>query len=131
MRKGTVPLLVSALALVVLLLPGCGASSDNTSTTTPGTPGSSAVETGDAGEQSGETETITMAEYDQIQEGMSYEQAVEITGGPGKLLKEVTKSDGSTITRIYYWKGNGGAASQAELSFEDGKLVYRLQSGLQ
>ena len=122
---------VLSLVLALAVLPGCGDSSDSA---VPDSTDTIETQPEDAEESSfplGETEIITKAEYDQIVEGMTYEEAVAIIGGEGILLKEAEKSDGSTTTLIYYWKGNGGAASQAELSFQDGKLIYRLQSGLQ
>lgn len=132
-RASTLVCFLAFVGLVVALavLPGCGDSSDSVMPDTTDTIDSHPEDAEESSSPLGDTEIITKAEYDQIVEGMTYEESVEIIGGEGKLLKEAERSDGSTTTLIYYWKGNGGAASQAELSFEDGKLIYRLQSGLQ
>jgi hypothetical protein len=72
-----------------------------------------------------ETETITMAEYNQLEIGMSYDEAVEIIGGDGIVSSE-------RINRIIYtWYGSVKGSSCADITFKDNKLISKLQRGLE
>lgn len=136
MRKSAaVPCLVLAVVLLsIVVLSGCGGSSEVATpavTTSPGDTGDlSNGNTVPGSQYNGETEIATKAEYEQVKEGMTYDQVTQIIGGEGRVLKEVQKSNGVTTT-IYHWNGNGGPASFAQISFEGGKVVSMLQSGLQ
>jgi hypothetical protein len=70
---------------------------------------------------------ISLAEYEQIQKGMTYEQAVSIIGGPGEVM---TEADTEGLHIIYYkWNGEGLGA-QGILTFHNDILVSKVQSGL-
>ena len=71
------------------------------------------------------TETITMAEYNQLEVGMSYEEAVRIIGGPGKI------SNKNEHSIIYTWYGTPGHFTGADIRFINGKLDEKLQQGLE
>lgn len=71
--------------------------------------------------------TITKAEFDQIQMGMSYEQVREIIGGDGDVMSEV--EIGGMRTVVYMWKGNSLGAN-ANFTFTSGALQARAQFGL-
>lgn len=77
-----------------------------------------------------ETEYITLDEFNQIKNGMTYEQVVKIIGCEGKL---VTSSDiyGST-SQTYAWssKDMGGITYGASVVFVDGKVTGKTQVGL-
>lgn len=72
---------------------------------------------------------ITKAEFDSISTGMSYEDAIAIIGGEGELMSEVNVGDGSTDTKIYVWYGDG--STNANLTFQGGKVVAKAQIGLE
>ncbi|MEQ2456306.1 DUF3862 domain-containing protein [Flavonifractor hominis] len=76
-----------------------------------------------------ESQYITMEEYNQIQSGMTYDQVVEIIGGPG----ESTASSGSGNYQIdmYTWYGNGTAGSNASITFTNGMVSAKAQIGLE
>ena len=67
---------------------------------------------------------ITMDEYNKIKTGMSYSKVVDIIGGEGKL-----SADGYS-TEIYTWKGRGSVGANALITFQNGKVVSKAQSGL-
>ena len=67
---------------------------------------------------------ISREEFDSLQNGMTYEEAVSAIGGPGTL------QSGSGNMEIYKWSGCGSSGSFAELSFKSGKLAYKFQFGL-
>ncbi len=72
------------------------------------------------------TETITLAEYNQLEIGMSYEEVVEIIGGPGKVSQEISD-------RISYnWPSVAGANKGGGWAvFKDNKLIQKGQIGLE
>jgi RNA polymerase subunit RPABC4/transcription elongation factor Spt4 len=77
---------------------------------------------------SDKSEYITMDEYDQIETGMSYKKVVKIIGSDGELSSKVD-SNGYVI-EIYTWYGNGVAGSNANVTFENGKVSGKAQVGL-
>lgn len=76
--------------------------------------------------------TISKAEFDAIQAGMTYEQVVAIVGGPGELASESTF--GSSSSKSYTWKGVPSASSfaggSAFIQFQNNAVVGRSQNGL-
>jgi hypothetical protein len=54
--------------------------------------------------------------------GMSYRQVIEVFGYRGKLV--------SQADRVEIWEFNGGSGKEAMLTFTDGKLSIKSQSGL-
>jgi outer membrane protein assembly factor BamE (lipoprotein component of BamABCDE complex) len=74
--------------------------------------------------------TITKAEFDEIQNGMSYDQVSKIIGGPGEVMSEVGTKGEQFYTVMYMYKGEGSLGSNANLMFQDGKLNTKAQFGL-
>lgn len=74
--------------------------------------------------------TITKAEYDQLQQGMTYEQVVGVIGGEPKSTSESTVMGSVLLTGTWY--GGGGSASMefAVVVFDNGKLSHKSQTGL-
>lgn len=70
--------------------------------------------------------TVTMDEFNRLQTGMSYQQAVQIIGAPGE---EMSRSDIAGITTVMYgWKNID--ASNMNAMFQNGGLVQKAQFGL-
>lgn len=68
---------------------------------------------------------VSMAAYERIQKGMSYEQVRAIIGEPGV---ETSRSDvGGYSTVMYSWKKWGGSMNAM---FQNGGLVSKAQFGL-
>lgn len=69
---------------------------------------------------------VTMASYQQLQTGMSYDQAVAIIGSPGE---EVSRNDIAGISTVMYsWSNPDGSNMNA--MFQDSALVQKAQFGL-
>lgn len=69
---------------------------------------------------------LTAETYGQISEGMTYDQVVAIVGPPES---ELSSSDiGGIRTVVYGWKG--GLLANANMTFQDGRLVSKAQYGL-
>lgn len=76
----------------------------------------------------GKEKTITRAEYNRITYNMTYSQVKFLIGGPGEL--EVSSYIGRELTEIYSWKGNGSVGANANITFQDGKVIRKAQYGL-
>jgi hypothetical protein len=70
--------------------------------------------------------TLSLSNYNQIQNGMSLAEVEAILGKGQELSRvEVPKAP---ITTTYLWLGQNGSIS---VTFEDDKAVNKIQSGLQ
>ncbi len=77
--------------------------------------------------------TMTKAEFDQLQTGMTYNEATKIIGGNGEVESESGKVGGSGLdihTVMYQYKGSGSLGANANLMFQDEKLINKSQLGL-
>lgn len=72
----------------------------------------------------------SLAEYDSIQEGMSYSAVKSIIGSDGNLLWEFGEKGTTLYTVCYRWEGAGISGAYTECTFEDGKLSGKIQFGL-
>ncbi len=69
---------------------------------------------------------VTKAEFDQLQEGMTYEQAVAIIGASGELQSSSDVVEIKTV--MYSWMNSNGSNMNA--MFQNNKLVTKAQFGL-
>lgn len=82
-------------------------------------------------EKPGNPPTITMAEYNQIEMGMTYYRVCEIIGGTGTLLSETDLDIGYEYsTDMYSWDGEGSLGANANVTFQGGSVVSKAQFGL-
>lgn len=72
---------------------------------------------------------ITKEMFDQIQNGMTYEEIVEIIGGEGELLSETGEKGTQFYTVMYSYQGSGLGAN-ATFMFQANKLENKAQMGL-
>jgi len=71
--------------------------------------------------------TVTKAQYDALQHGMSYSQAVGILGCEGE---ELSSSDiAGTKTIMLMWKGDSFGANMTAM-FQDDRMIQKAQFGL-
>ncbi len=74
---------------------------------------------------------ISMDEFNQINQGMTYEEVSEIIGSEGELVSEVDIGMGEQYrTVIYTWYGDGVSGANANFTFQGDKLVSKAQIGL-
>jgi hypothetical protein len=73
--------------------------------------------------------TITLAKYEQVTNGMSYEQVEAIMGSPGTKMGESTSVDPAHNYAEYQWlQDNQGA--NGTFDFVGNKLIGKAQYGL-
>lgn len=76
--------------------------------------------------------TITLDEFNQITNGMTYQEVVDIVGGPGELLSETDLGMGSEYaSAMYMWEGEGSIGANANVMFQGGAVVSKSQLGLE
>lgn len=73
---------------------------------------------------------VTYENFEKIENGMTYEQVVEIFGVDGKVLSEVDIGDEEYKTTMYYWYDDTGIAN-CNVTFQGGVVVAKAQVGLQ
>lgn len=71
---------------------------------------------------------MTLNEFNSLSTNMSYEDAVKIVGGEGVVISEVDMSGYKTT--MYQWEGKGDAGANANVTFQNGKLISKAQYGL-
>jgi hypothetical protein len=72
---------------------------------------------------------VTLAQYNQLREGMTYTQVVNILGREGV---EISSSNvGNIRTVMYKWEGTGSIGANMSAMFQNGKLMSKAQYGLQ
>lgn len=82
--------------------------------------------TGTAAQGSIFAPTITMAMYEQVKEGMTYEEVEAIMGSKGEELSRSKNGDFEAV--MYSWKNSTGSNMVA--MFQNGKLTTKSQFGL-
>lgn len=104
----------AALFAASVILAGCVAPTSSTGTT--GGPAAAPFV----------NDKITMAQFQQIQTGMTYAQVVEILKRDGE---ELSRSElGGTLTIMYSWKNSD--FSNMNAMFQNDKLTTKAQYGL-
>ena len=73
---------------------------------------------------------ITMAEFNEIEHGMSYKEVVEIIGSSGEMLSEVGKKGSDLYTVVYMWEGSGKIGANANIMFQGDEVTTKAQFGL-
>lgn len=108
---------------------GTALAPEATASETPATPATPAAEA--TAPASTEKATITKSEFEQIENGMSFEEVKKIVGGEGELLAEVGKAGEEGHTIVYMYEGEGTIGANANFSFRGGILQVKSQIGLQ
>lgn len=71
---------------------------------------------------------VTAAQYDQVAEGMSYDDVVGIMGGEGQLVSDTNVAGISS--QIYTWDGSS-LGSNCTITFSNGVVYSKSQYGLE
>lgn len=76
--------------------------------------------------------TISLAEFNAISTGMTYQEVTDIIGSAGEVLSEVDLGLGDEyFTQSRKWDGEGSIGANAIIQFQDGKVVTKAQFGLE
>ena len=76
--------------------------------------------------------TITLAEFNQIASGMTYDEVVAIVGGQGQIISQTDLGLGAQYaTVIYMWEGEGFIGANANVYFQGGVVTSKAQFGLE
>lgn len=70
---------------------------------------------------------MTKDKFDQIKNGMTYEEVVAIVGGEGNLLSEVGAEGEELYTVMYEWEG-ASFASNANVTFQGSPAVVEMKA---
>lgn len=71
---------------------------------------------------------ISKSEFDSLKTGMTYNEVVSIIGGEGELSSQVDVA--GYDTKLYVWNGEGSIGANANVTFQNNKLVSKAQFGL-
>ncbi len=72
-------------------------------------------------------QSVSLAEFRQIQSGMTYAQVVSVVGFQGT---EASRSDLGGISTVMYEWSNSGLGGNMNAMFQDGRMVSKAQAGL-
>lgn len=76
--------------------------------------------------------TISLAEFNAISTGMTYQEVIDIIGSAGEILSEVDLGLGEEyFTQSRKWDGEGSIGANAIIQFQNGKVVTKAQFGLE
>jgi outer membrane protein assembly factor BamE (lipoprotein component of BamABCDE complex) len=73
---------------------------------------------------------LTKAKFDQIQNGMTYDQVVQIIGSKGELMSSTGDKGSQFYTEMYSFKTDGDLGANSSITFQGGKLINKAQFGL-
>lgn len=74
---------------------------------------------------------LTKAAYDQLEQGMSYDEVCAIIGNPNEKIAESGVPGEPDHTVMYMWYGSNSLISNASILFQGDKLLEKLQVGLE
>ena len=112
--------------IVIAIIGGSQTSTNNTQTSAPSEATSNTQSTTE--DSSTKNVKVTLEQYNQIKDGMTYDEVVEIFGG-----KESTSSESEVAgikSEIKTWNGNG-TFSVATIGFTNGEVSSKPQTGLE
>lgn len=72
---------------------------------------------------------VTLDNFQKIENGMTYEEVVEILGKEGELLSEA--GSGQYKTEMYQWEAENGFGANMNVTFQNGKVQSKAQAGLE
>lgn len=110
------------IIVIIIAIGGTGASNQNTNTATS----SEDIASNTSAKQ--ENIRVTLEQYNQIQNGMTYDEVVAIFGG-----KENSSSESEVAgikSEVKTWNGNG-TFSAVSIGFTDGAVSSKSQTGLE
>jgi outer membrane protein assembly factor BamE (lipoprotein component of BamABCDE complex) len=74
---------------------------------------------------------ISLEQFNQIENGMTLEEVIEIVGGEGEIVSETGEEGTDLHTVMYSYSGEGGLGANVSLMFQGNKLQNKTQVGLE
>lgn len=115
------------LIILIAILASLGGGEESTETEPATTDEAAPASTTETTEPA---EGLTEEKFNQITEGMSYEEVVGIIGSEGTLLSETGEAGTDLHTVMYEWNSADSAFGNANFMFQDDKLMSKAQAGL-
>lgn len=72
--------------------------------------------------------SLDLEKFNKIQTGMTYEEVIGIIGEEGTVMSE--NQIGNIKTTMYSWNGKGSIGANANVTFQNGKVISKAQFGL-
>ena len=118
-----------AIAVIIVITIGTSNNTGNNNTTNNNT-GASVVENNNFETSNTEKNSpkISKAEFEALETGITYEEAVVIIGGEGELSSQVNVA--GYDTKMYTWEGEGSIGANANATFQNNTLTSKAQYGL-
>ena len=116
------------IIIVIAVIGGAGANGQKDNTTTSSQNVISDETTISENTQENKDVKVTLEQYNQVKDGMSYDEVVSIFGG-----KENSSSESEIAgikSEVKTWSGNG-TFSVVSIGFTDGKVSSKSQTGLE
>jgi hypothetical protein len=73
-------------------------------------------------------EGVTLAQFNRLGDGMSYDEVVQVVGRSG--VEQSRSSIGGLVTVMYTWQGAGTPGANMNAMFQGGRLISKAQFGL-
>lgn len=90
----------------------------------------SETETSEETTKSADDGVLTKEKFEQIKDGMTYEEVVKIIGSEGEILSESGEKGTSLYTVMYSFEADGSFGANSSMMFQGGKLMNKSQFGL-
>ena len=116
------------VVIIIAVIGGFQGGTTNTSTEPTNNTETTTEENTQATSKTNEDVKVTLEQYNQVQDGMTYDEVVSIFGG-----KETSSSESEVAgikSQIMTWNGNG-TFSVVSIGFTDGKVSSKSQTGLE
>jgi Beta-lactamase inhibitor (BLIP) len=121
---------LSVIGLIVLVIVIAVASGGDDSASPASTTKTNSTKTSEGTESSNNKEGISKEEFEQVKDGMTYEEVVKVVGVEGELLSETGEKGSQFHTIMYSWEGANGWGANANMTFQNEKLVSKAQFGV-
>ena len=116
------------LIIVIIVIAVIGGSQGGTTNTSTEPSNTQTAMTEENTQTTSDNVRVTLEQYNQIQDGMTYDEVVAIFGG-----KETSSSESEVAgikSQIMTWNGNG-TISAVTIGFTDGQVSSKSQTGLE
>ena len=120
--------LIIVVVIIAIIIGGTQGGTTNTSTEPANNTETAATEENTTSTETNQNVRVTLEQYNQIKNGMTYDEVVSVFGG-----KESTSSESEVAgikSEIKTWNGNG-TFSVATIGFTNGEVSSKSQTGLE